>query len=69
MKVKVLVETLEKILKSYKKEIESSININIIESVYYDEGSESIRRQIVIDYAIEYKKQEKTRKDQDIYHI
>jgi hypothetical protein len=69
MKVKVLVETLEKILKSYKKEIESSININIIESVYYDEGSESIRRQIIIDYAIEYKKQEKTRKDQDIYHI
>jgi hypothetical protein len=69
MKVKALVEFLEKILKSYKKEIESSSNINIIESIYYDESSESIRRQIVIDYAIEYKKQEKGSKEQDIYHI
>jgi hypothetical protein len=69
MKVKTLVELLEKILKSYKKEIEASININIVESLYYDEGSESIRRQIIIDYAVEYKKQEKSNKEQDIYHI
>jgi len=69
MKVKALVEVLEKILKSYKKEIEASSNINIIESIYYDESSESIRRQIVIDYAIEYKKEDKSRKEQNIYHI
>jgi len=69
MKVKTLVELLEKILKSYKKEIEASININIVESLYYDEGSESIRRQIIIDYAVEYKKQEKSNKEQDIYYI
>jgi len=69
MKVKTLVDLLEKILKSYKKEIEASININIVESLYYDEGSESIRRQIIIDYAVEYKKQEKSNKEQDIYYI
>jgi hypothetical protein len=69
MKVKALVEFLEKILKSYKKEIEASSNINIIEHVYYDQDSKSIRRQIILDYAIEYKKQEKSIKEQDIYHI
>jgi hypothetical protein len=69
MKVKALVEALGKILKSYKEEIEKSENINIIVNVYYDEDSESIRRQIIIDYVIGYKKMEKSNKEQNIYHI
>jgi hypothetical protein len=69
MKVKALVEALEKILKSYKKEIEESNDINIMEHVYYDEDSESIRRQIIIDFVIGYKKMEKSNKEQNIYHM
>jgi hypothetical protein len=69
MKVKALVEVLKKILKSYKKEIEESNNINIMEQVYYDEDSESIRRQIIIDYVIGYKKMEKSNKEQNIYYV
>jgi hypothetical protein len=71
MKVKALVEALEKILKSYKKEIESSSNINIIVSVYYDDDSERTRRQIIIDYVIpplEYKQKERS-KEQNIYYM
>ena len=63
MKIKALIEALEKILKSYKKEIENSTNVNIIENSYYDEDSETIRRQIIIDYQIEFKEKTNGRKN------
>ena len=63
MKIKALIEALEKILKSYKKEIENSTNVNIIENSYYDEDSETTRRQIIIDYQIEFKEKTNGRKN------
>jgi hypothetical protein len=49
------IESLVKFLKNYKKEIERTNQITIIEYVYYDEESQTVRRQIIIDYPIEYR--------------
>jgi hypothetical protein len=58
MKVETLAKVIEKILKNYKREIEKTENINITEITYYDESTETFRREIIIDYPIpkKYKK-------------
>jgi len=71
MKAEVLIEVLTKILKSYKKELEQSPNINIIESFYFDESTETLRRQIIVDYQIQqYQQSNQSQKSQQhLYHI
>jgi hypothetical protein len=61
-------ETLISILKSYKKEIERINQITIIVHVYYDEESQTVRRQIIIDYPIEYR-ENRNRKKKDLIHL
>jgi len=64
------IEWLIKLIRNYKKEIEMTSQLTIIEQVYYDEDSETIRRQIIIDYPIEYKKKEKGSVRKDFpYHM
>jgi hypothetical protein len=61
-------KTLISIIKSYKKEIERTNQITIIDYVYYDEESQTIRRQIIIDYPIEYR-EKGNRKKKDSIHL
>ena len=69
MKVEALIEAVKKILKSYKKEIESSINVSIIEYLYFDESTKTFRRQIIIDYDIQHRREKVEEKDRIPYHI
>jgi hypothetical protein len=62
------IETLIRMLKSYKKEIERTNQITIIEYVYYDEGSQTVRRQIIIDYPIEYRERGE-QKEKELIHL
>jgi hypothetical protein len=55
-------EAIIKFLKNYKKEIEQAVQISIIEHFYFDEDTETYRRQIIIDYPIEGYKKKKRRK-------
>jgi hypothetical protein len=61
------IETLIRMLKSYKKEIERTNQITIIEYVYYDEESQTVRRQIIIDYPIEYREKGNRKKENSIH--
>jgi hypothetical protein len=61
------IETLIRMLKSYKKEIERTNQITIIEYVYYDEESQTVRRQIIIDYPIEYREKGNRKKKNSIH--
>ncbi|MDT7858816.1 MAG: hypothetical protein RQ930_02090 [Candidatus Aenigmarchaeota archaeon] len=61
------IETLISMLKRYKKEIETTNQITIIENVYYDEESQTVRRQIIIDYPTEYRKKGNREKKDSIH--
>jgi hypothetical protein len=61
------IETLIRMLKSYKKEIERTNQITIIDYVYYDEESQTVRRQIIIDYPIEYREKGNRKKKNSIH--
>jgi hypothetical protein len=64
------IEGLIKLIRNYKKEIEETNQLTIIEQIYYDEESETIRRQIIIDYPIEYRKKEEIKEKKDLpYHM
>jgi hypothetical protein len=64
------IEALIKLIRNYKKEIEGANQLTIVELVYYDEDSETIRRQIIIDYPIAYKKKEERMERKDFtYHM
>jgi hypothetical protein len=64
------IEGLIKLIRNYKKEIEKASQLTIVEHIYYDEDSETIRRQIIIDYPIEYRKKEEIKEKKDFpYHM
>jgi len=64
------IEAIIKFLKNYKKEIEKAEQISVVEHLYFDEDTETYRRQIIIDYPIEgYKKEEKKEERRLSYFI
>ena len=64
------IEAVIKFLRNYKKEMERAEQISIIEYCYYDEETETQRRQIIIDYPIKiFKKEEKSGRKDLLYHI
>ena len=63
-------EAIIKFLRNYKKEMERAEQINIIEYCYYDEETETYRRQIIIDYPLKtFRKEEKSGRKDLLYHI
>jgi len=71
VKASTLARIIEKLIKSYEKEIERADSIVIMEQAYYSEDEGIFRKQIVIDfpYYIEGEKKEKRERKLDSYHI
>jgi hypothetical protein len=50
--MKVKIEQILKLIKTYKREIEQSASIYIIEQTYYNEETEEFRKQLIIDFKL-----------------
>lgn len=67
MRVKSLIKALEEILRSYKKEIESSPSVYIATNLYYDEENGVYRRQVIIDYSLNITNKENKKNTLSLY--